>query len=68
MDKVGGFIGKDAVLAEKVQLKEKSGLPSRLAQLLVLDPQPLMYHGEVVYRNDQIVGNVRAASYGHLHN
>lgn len=25
----------------------------------------MLYHGEVVYRNDQIVGDVRSASYGH---
>lgn len=26
---------------------------------------PLMYHGEIVYRDGEIVGDVRAASYGH---
>ena len=29
------------------------------------DPEPLMYHGEIVYRDGEIVGDVRAASYGH---
>lgn len=29
------------------------------------DPQPLLYHGEVVYRDGKRVGDVRAASYGH---
>ena len=28
------------------------------------DPEPLMFHAEVVRRNDQPVGYVRAASYG----
>ena len=32
--------------------------------MLVKDPEPLMYHAEVVYRNDQPVGYIRAASYG----
>ena len=25
----------------------------------------MMYHGEVVYRNGKVVGDIRAASYGH---
>jgi len=36
----------------------------RLLQVLVNDPEPLLYHAEVVYRNDKSVGYVRAASYG----
>ena len=34
-------------------------------QVVLDDPAPLMHHGEVVYRNGHIVGDVRAASYGH---
>lgn len=34
-------------------------------QVLVQDPEPLMYHGEVLYRDGQVVGDVRSASYGH---
>eukprot|EP01040_Poterioochromonas_malhamensis_P007577 gene7577-8180_t len=64
-EKPGGFIGKEAVLKQKEELKVKGGLKNRLTQVLVLDPEPLMYHGEVVYRNDQRVGDIRAASYGH---
>ena len=33
--------------------------------MLVKDPEPLLYHAEVIYRNDKVVGYVRAASYGH---
>ena len=33
--------------------------------MLLHDPQPLMHHGEIVYRNGEIVGEVRSASYGH---
>ncbi len=33
-------------------------------QVLVTDPEPLMFHGEVVYRDGRAVGYVRAASYG----
>ena len=61
LDKPGGFLGRDAVLAQK------AAGPStrRLLQVLVTDPAPLMFHAEVVRRNDVPVGYVRAASYGH---
>jgi len=60
-DKPGGFVGREAVLAHKAE-----GVPrQRLLQVLVEDPEPMMYHGEVVYRDGVAVGDVRAASYGH---
>jgi len=40
-------------------------LPRRLVQVLVTDPEPLMFHAEVVRVNDRPCGYVRAASYGH---
>ncbi len=58
--KPGGFIGRDAVLAQKAA----GPLTRRLVQLLVLDPEPLMFHAEMVYRDGKPVGYVRAASYG----
>jgi len=61
VDKPGGFIGRDAVLAQKAA----GPLRKRLLQLLVTDPEPLMFHGEVVYRDGVSCGYVRAASYGH---
>jgi 4-methylaminobutanoate oxidase (formaldehyde-forming) len=33
-------------------------------QILVKDPEPLMFHAEIVRRDDAPVGYVRAASYG----
>jgi 4-methylaminobutanoate oxidase (formaldehyde-forming) len=59
--KKGDFIGRDAVVAKKAA----GPLPKRLVQLLVLDPEPLLFHAEVVRRNGEPVGYVRAASYGH---
>jgi glycine cleavage system aminomethyltransferase T len=35
-----------------------------LLQVLVKDPEPLLYHAEIVYRNNKGVGHIRAASYG----
>jgi glycine cleavage system aminomethyltransferase T len=46
-------------------MKSKGGLRNRLVQVLVKDPVPLMYHGEVLFRDGVCVGDVRAASYGH---
>jgi 4-methylaminobutanoate oxidase (formaldehyde-forming) len=60
LDKPGGFIGRDAVLAKK----NAGPLRRRLAQVVVDDPEPLMFHAEVVRRDDRPVGYVRAASYG----
>jgi len=61
LKKPGGFIGKEAVLAHKA----RGPLTRRLAQVLVKDPEPLMFHAEVVRRDGVPVGYVRAASYGH---
>jgi 4-methylaminobutanoate oxidase (formaldehyde-forming) len=61
LKKPGGFIGKEAVLAQKAQ----GPLKRRLVQVLLKDPEPLMYHAEVVRRDGVAVGYLRAASYGH---
>jgi glycine cleavage system aminomethyltransferase T len=60
LKKPGGFIGRDAVLAKKAG----GPLTKRLVQILVKDPEPLLFHAEVVRRDGRAVGYVRAASYG----
>jgi 4-methylaminobutanoate oxidase (formaldehyde-forming) len=60
LKKPGGFIGKEAVLARKAA----GPLTRRLVQVLLQDPEPLLFHAEVVRRNGVEVGYVRAASYG----
>ena len=60
LDKPGGFIGRDAVLAQK----ERGPLRRRLVQVLITDPDPLMFHAEVVRRDGRPAGYVRSASYG----
>jgi glycine cleavage system aminomethyltransferase T/glycine/D-amino acid oxidase-like deaminating enzyme len=60
-DKPGGFIGRDAALAQK----QAGPLAKKLLQILVLDPEALLFHGEVVRRDGEMVGYIRAASYGH---
>jgi 4-methylaminobutanoate oxidase (formaldehyde-forming) len=59
--KPGGFIGRDAALKQK----ESDLLKRRLLQVLLKDPEPLMFHAEIVHRNGTPVGYVRSASYGH---
>jgi 4-methylaminobutanoate oxidase (formaldehyde-forming) len=60
LDKPGGFIGREAVLAKKTA----GPLTRRLVQVLLTDPDPLMFHAEVVRRDGTPVGYIRAASYG----
>jgi glycine cleavage system aminomethyltransferase T/glycine/D-amino acid oxidase-like deaminating enzyme len=60
LKKPGGFLGKEAVLAKKAE----GPLKRRLLQILVKDPEPLMFHAEIVYRDGKPVGYIRAASYG----
>jgi 4-methylaminobutanoate oxidase (formaldehyde-forming) len=55
------FIGKAYCVEKKAQ---GPAYNRRLLQVLVKDPEPLLYHAEVVYRNNRAVGHVRAASYG----
>lgn len=59
-----GFIGQEKVLEQKATMKQR-GLTSRMVQVLLKDAVPLMHHGEVVLRNGVVVGDIRAASYGH---
>ncbi len=55
------FIGK----AEAVKQKAQAPWKRRLVQVKVLDPQPMLYHAEVVFRDGKQIGYVRAGSYGH---
>jgi heterotetrameric sarcosine oxidase gamma subunit len=61
LDKPGGFVGREAVLARR----DEGPLPRRLVQVQCLDPEPLMYHAEVISGGGRMAGYVRAASYGH---
>ena len=60
LDKPGGFLGREAVLAKKAE----GPLRRRLLQVLVSDPEPLLFHAEVIRRDGVPVGYVRAGSYG----
>ena len=60
LKKPGGFIGRDAGVAKKAA----GPLKRKIVQILVKDPEPLMFHAEVVRRDGNAVGYIRAASYG----
>jgi 4-methylaminobutanoate oxidase (formaldehyde-forming) len=60
LKKPGGFLGKEAVLAKKAA----GPLTRRIVQILVKDPEPLLFHAEIIYRSGKPAGYIRAASYG----
>jgi glycine cleavage system aminomethyltransferase T/glycine/D-amino acid oxidase-like deaminating enzyme len=64
-EKPGGFIGREHVMKQREDSKLKGGLFKRMASVLVKDPEPLMTHGEILWRNGHRVGDVRVASFGH---
>ncbi len=60
VDKPGGFVGRDAVAAQRAA----GTSPKRLVQVLLADPEPLLFHAEILRRDGTEVGYLRSASYG----
>jgi 4-methylaminobutanoate oxidase (formaldehyde-forming) len=54
------FIGKEALLKQKTE----GALKKRFVQFLLDDPEPLLYYGEMIYRNGKRIGYVRSGAYG----
>ena len=54
------FTGRDALLRQK-----QEGVTKRLVQFALDDPEPLLYHHEVIYRDDVRVGYLTSGNYGH---
>lgn len=61
LDKPGGFIGRDALVAAKA----KGVLNRRIVQFTVEDAGPMLWGGELILRDGQPVGEIRSAAYGH---
>ncbi len=59
-DKPGGFIGKEALIAQR-----RNGIKKRLVQFALEDPQPLLYHNEPIWRDGEIVGDITSGMFGH---
>ena len=56
----GDFIGRDALLRRR-----DAGVTRRLAQFLLADPEPLLYHDEPIYAGQHMVGRTTSGAYGH---
>lgn len=61
LDKLGGFIGREALLRQK-----QEGLKQRLVQFLLKDDQPMLYHNEPIWQGDRIAGYIRSGMYAHI--
>jgi heterotetrameric sarcosine oxidase gamma subunit len=60
-DKEGGFVGREALLAQRAE-----GTPKRrLVQFLLDDPDPLLFGLEPILRDGVAVGYNRIGAYGH---
>lgn len=63
-DKPGGFVGLDATLAQRHA--GLAALPQRMLQVKLAEgAAAMLHHGEIVYRDGEPVGDIRAASFGH---
>jgi glycine cleavage system aminomethyltransferase T/glycine/D-amino acid oxidase-like deaminating enzyme len=61
LDKVGGFIGRDRVAAVHA-----AGIPKRrMVQILLDDPEPLLYGRETIFLDGVDVGHLQVGAYGH---
>ncbi len=60
-DKPGGFVGREALVAEKA-----AGSPRRrLVQFLLEDPAPLLFGEEPIFLDGERNGYLRSGNYGH---
>ncbi len=60
LDKPGGFTGRDALLRQK----NAGPLTKRLVMFKLKDPEPVLFHEELIYLNGEIVGYVSSGAYG----
>jgi glycine cleavage system aminomethyltransferase T/glycine/D-amino acid oxidase-like deaminating enzyme len=59
LKKVDDFIGKQAC----IKIKQADDKTKRLAQVLIKDPEPFLFHSEIVLRDGKPVGYVTSGSY-----
>jgi heterotetrameric sarcosine oxidase gamma subunit len=59
-DKPGGFIGREALLAQR-----ERGVRRRLVNFRLEAPEPLLYHNEPIWRDGRIVGRLTSGMFGH---
>ena len=54
------FVGRDALLRARAAPRRR-----HVAYLRLLDPEPLLRHGETIVHEGRVVGRVTSAAYGH---
>ncbi|MEE2702419.1 MAG: FAD-dependent oxidoreductase [Myxococcota bacterium] len=59
-DKPGGFLGREALLAQRRRPPAR-----RLVQFALEDPEPLLYHDEPIWRDGELVGHTTSGMFGH---
>jgi 4-methylaminobutanoate oxidase (formaldehyde-forming) len=59
-EKPGGFIGREALLAERGKRFGR-----RLVSIVLEDPAPLLYHDEPLWRDGRLVGSTVSGMHGH---
>ena len=66
---LSALVRQELVVRERVGDRERLALGSlsrqRLVQVLVDDPEPLLYEREQLYRDGERVGEVKNGAYGH---
>jgi 4-methylaminobutanoate oxidase (formaldehyde-forming) len=59
-DKAGGFNGRDALLQQRVEPP-----PKRMVSIVLDDPEPVLWGGELLLRDGEQVGYTTSGAYGH---
>ncbi|MCZ6771779.1 MAG: FAD-dependent oxidoreductase [Proteobacteria bacterium] len=60
LNKPGGFIGRDALMRQK----EAGPLTKRLVMFKLRDPEPVLFHDEIIRLDGNIVGYISSGAYG----
>lgn len=58
--KPGGFIGQEALSEKRGRLPRR-----RLAAFVLMDPAPMLFHNEPIWRDDVLVGHITSGMFGH---
>ena len=59
IDKPGGFLGREALLPQAGRIPNR-----RLVNFKLEDPEPVLFHDEVIRMNGEIVGYLSSGAYG----
>lgn len=60
LDKPGGFIGHDALARQR----DAGALKKRMVMFKLTDPEPVLFHEEVIRMDGKIVGHISSGAYG----